>query len=182
MANTAENAWHRLTMASEDYLETIYRIMQEENAFEGIRSKDVADQLEVSKASVNKALNVLKENGYVEQNRYGRIQLTNTGREYAAHIWRCHRMIRSFLVQDLGVTSEIADNEACLMEHAISTDTQNRWLAYLDKQGITIEEQQKNIGIEAFRGLQYFCLFCATVLNRYTVSINFYAYRFFYAN
>lgn len=140
MANTAENAWHRLTMASEDYLETIYRIMQEENAFEGIRSKDVADQLEVSKASVNKALNVLKENGYVEQNRYGRIQLTNTGREYAAHIWRCHRMIRSFLVQDLGVASETADNEACLMEHAISTDTQNRWLAYLDKQGITIEE------------------------------------------
>ena len=55
MSNTTENAWHRLTMASEDYLETIYRIMQEENAFDGIRSKDVADQLEVSKASVNKA-------------------------------------------------------------------------------------------------------------------------------
>lgn len=159
MSNTTENAWHRLTMASEDYLETIYRIMQEENAFDGIRSKDVADQLEVSKASVNKALNVLKENGYVEQNRYGRIQLTNTGREYAAHIWRCHRMIRSFLVQDLGVTSEIADNEACLMEHAISTDTQNRWLAYLDKQGITIEEQQKILVQKPFVDFSTFVCF-----------------------
>ncbi len=162
MANTAENAWHRLTMASEDYLETIYRIMQEENAFEGIRSKDVADQLEVSKASVNKALNVLKENGYVEQNRYGRIQLTNTGREYAAHIWRCHRMIRSFLVQDLGVASDTADNEACLMEHAISTDTQNRWLAYLDKQGITIEEQYRAAYRKPFA---YFRTFVCFVLS-----------------
>jgi Mn-dependent DtxR family transcriptional regulator len=130
----------RLTMANEDYLESIYRIMVETGATEGIRSVDVAEQLDVSKASVNKALSTLKEAGYVEQNRYGRVQLTAEGREYAAHVWRCHRMLRSFLERDLGVDPETADAEACLMEHALSLDTQNRWLAYLEGQGISVDE------------------------------------------
>jgi Mn-dependent DtxR family transcriptional regulator len=127
-------------MANEDYLESIYRIMVETGATEGIRSVDVAEQLDVSKASVNKALSTLKEAGYVEQNRYGRVQLTAEGREYAAHVWRCHRMLRSFLERDLGVDPETADAEACLMEHALSLDTQNRWLAYLEGQGISVDE------------------------------------------
>ena len=46
---------------------------------DGVRSVDVAEQLGVSKASVNKAVSTLRDAGYVEQNRYGRIQLTDTG-------------------------------------------------------------------------------------------------------
>ena len=129
----------RLSMANEDYLESIYRIMVESGATDGIRSVDVAEQLEVSKASVNKALATLKDAGYVEQNRYGRVQLTEAGREYASHVWRCHRMLRAFLEQELGVDPETADNEACLMEHALSIDTQSRWLHHLEKEGITLD-------------------------------------------
>lgn len=140
MAQPFESLPHRLTMASEDYLETIYRIMQEHNAFGGIRSVDVAEKLNVSKASVSKALSVLKEHGYVVKNHYGRVQLTEIGKDYAAHIWRTHCMIRSFLEHDLGVDSKTADEEACLMEHSISLDTQNRWLQYLEQQGISVEE------------------------------------------
>ena len=56
MAKTDTHGPNSLSMASEDYLESIYRIMDEQDAFEtGIRSVDVAEQLEVSKASVNKA-------------------------------------------------------------------------------------------------------------------------------
>jgi Mn-dependent DtxR family transcriptional regulator len=127
-------------MAGEDYLESIYRIMLEQDAFEsGIRSVDVADQLDVSKASVNKALATLKERGMVEQSRYGRVMLTEQGREYAKDVWHRHRTLRVFLIKELGVDDETADEEACLMEHDLSADTMRRWCEYLEKQGIQTE-------------------------------------------
>ena len=129
----------RLTMANEDYLESIYRIAVESGSSDGIRSVAVAEQLNVSKASVNKALSTLKDAGLVEQNYYGRVQLTAEGREYARHVWRCHRMLRLFLERDLGVDPKTADEEACLMEHALSRDTQDRWIAYLEGQGIVVD-------------------------------------------
>ncbi|MCI1997449.1 metal-dependent transcriptional regulator [Olsenella porci] len=135
-----ETPEHNLSMANEDYLESIYRIMEETGESDGIKSVTVAEQLNVSKASVNKAIANLKEAGYVEQNRYGRVQLTPSGRSYARHVWRCHRMLRSFLERDLGVEHDVADAEACQMEHALSLDTQNRWLEYLEAQGINVEE------------------------------------------
>ena len=93
-----------------------------------------------SKASVNKAVSTLKDAGYVVQNHYGRVRLTDEGRVYASHVWRCHRMLRSFLERDLGVDHETADSEDCLMEHALSRDTQLKWLGYLEEQGIAIED------------------------------------------
>ena len=51
---------HDLTMANEDYLESVYRITVESGGDDGIRSVDVANQLGVSKASVNKAMTTLK--------------------------------------------------------------------------------------------------------------------------
>ncbi len=139
MPMTPERMKHGLTMANEDYLESIYRLDAVASAG-GVRSVDVAEQLKVSKASVNKALSTLKEAGFVEQNRYGRVQLTSEGREYASHLWKCHRMLRSFLERNLGVDADTADAEACQMEHALSYDTQARWLRYLEEQGISVEE------------------------------------------
>ena len=115
---------HALTKASEDYLEAIYRLALEDASGDGtVRSVDVAEQLGVSKASVNKALSTLKESDMVEQSRYGRVTLTQKGREYAALVWRAHRALRLFLESDLGVSPERADEEACLMEHVLSADT-----------------------------------------------------------
>ena len=71
---------------------------------------------------------------------YGKVILTERGREVGSAIWYRHRLIRTFLVQELGVDFERADSEACMMEHALSEDTMNRWLAYLEKQGISVEE------------------------------------------
>ena len=74
---------HALSRASEDYLETIYRIAMEVGSEEAsVRSVDVAEHLGVSKASVNKALSTLKEVGMVEQSRYGRVTLTDEGRDF----------------------------------------------------------------------------------------------------
>ena len=127
--------------SGEDYLEAIYRISLE-SGHEGapVRSVDVAEQLGVSKASVNKALSTLKEADMVEQSRYGRVALTEKGREYAALVWRAHRTLRLFLESDLGVEPERADAEACLMEHALSADTMLRLIEYLKRQGLVIPE------------------------------------------
>ena len=140
MPKTETHGPNSLSMASEDYLESIYRIMDEQDAFEtGIRSVDVAEQLEVTKASVNKAIATLKEHGMVEQTRYGRVTLTKEGREYGKDVWHRHRTLRQFLVKGLGVDEQTADDEACLMEHALSADTMKRWCAYLEKQGISVD-------------------------------------------
>jgi len=141
MPRTETHGPNSLSMASEDYLESFYRIMVEQDAFEtGVRSVDVAEQLEVSKASVNKAISTLREAGYVEQTRYGRVMLTEEGASYAADVWRCHRMLRTFLEHDLGVEPETADAEACLMEHALSHDTMVRWMDYLKDRGHELPE------------------------------------------
>lgn len=133
---------HTLTRAGEDYLEAIYRLVLEQGEVgDGtIRSVDVAEQLEVSKASVNKALSMLKDAGMVNQTRYGRVTLTDEGREYAAVVWRAHRALRTFLEVELGVDPKTADDEACLMEHALSLDTMTRWIDYLERQGVSVAE------------------------------------------
>lgn len=130
-----------LTVANEDYLECMVRLEQEGAQGEGIRSVDIAQQLGVSKASVNKAVTVLKEQGLVEQSHYGKVVLTDAGRDLGGAVWYRHRLIRTFLIQELGVPFERADSEACMMEHALSEDTMQRWLGYLEQQGIVVGEE-----------------------------------------
>ena len=129
--NVFEEGVH-LTPAHEDYIEALVEL-EESQERPDIRSVDIANLLVVSKASVNKALQVLREGGYIEQERYGRITLTDSGRAYGKEIWARHRALRSFLVDDLGVDEETADAEACEMEHTVSQDTMNRWVAWLDR-------------------------------------------------
>ena len=131
---------HSLTMANEDYLEAIWRIMLDEDGAEAVRSVAVAELLDVSKASVAKALVTLKDKGYVVQHRYGRVGLTNEGRAYAELLWKCHRMLRTFLEEELGVEPKTADAEACLMEHALSEDTMRRWTLHLEEQGMRVKD------------------------------------------
>lgn len=129
-----------LTMANEDYLECMVRIEREDHELEGVRSVDIAQRLGVSKASVNKAVTALKNQGLVEQSHYGKVIMTDKGRELGSAVWYRHRLVRTFLMQELGVEFDRADAEACMMEHALSEDTMARWLAYLEKQGITVVE------------------------------------------
>lgn len=137
-----DNALPRLTIANEDYLECIVRIESEGagSGEDGIRSVEIAQRLDVSKASVNKAIASLKNQGMVEQSHYGKVRLTERGRAAGTEIWRRHRMLRAFLTNELGVEFERADAEACEMEHALSADTMNRWLAHLEREGIKIED------------------------------------------
>ena len=67
MANDNVQNDHTLTKAGEDYLEAIYRIaLEQPDDDKSVRSVDIAESLDVSKASVNKALSQLKEQDMVE--------------------------------------------------------------------------------------------------------------------
>lgn len=103
----------------EDYLETIVILAQKGK----VRSIDVAKLMDVSKPSVNKAMNVLKEKGFITQEAYGDIRLTQTGKEMADMIFNRHTTIRSFLSDVLNVSKENAEKDACKIEHIISEET-----------------------------------------------------------
>ena len=137
-----QGAKPHLTMANEDYLECIVRIEAEEpdQGTDGIRSVEIAQRLDVSKASVNKAIASLKSQGMVEQAHYGKGRLTEEGRSIGAAVWRRHRMLRAFLTDELGVEFDRADEEACKMEHALSEDTMDRWIAHMEREGIKIAD------------------------------------------
>ncbi len=122
-----------ITSSQEDYLECIYDLSMED---EKVRSIDVARTLNVSRASVNKSLVGLKDDGYIEQESYGPITLTKKGREIAKDVRTRHNALKAFLIEVLGVEEEIADIDACEMEHAISKTTANKLYSYLKKQGI----------------------------------------------
>ena len=55
-----------------------------------------------------------------------------------AAVWRRHRMLRAFLTDELGVEFDRADEEACKMEHALSEDTMDRWIAHMERDGIKL--------------------------------------------
>ena len=103
----------------EDYLETIVILSQEGK----VRSIDVAKLMNVSKPSVNKAMNVLKEKGLIEQEAYGDIRLTCDGKKMADEIFNRHTTLRTFLSDVLHVSSENAEKDACKIEHIISEET-----------------------------------------------------------
>jgi len=120
----------RVSASQEDYLEVIYDLS---HGSESIRSIDIAKQLGVSRASVNKRLCLLKEGGFVEHEPYGLVHLTESGCAVAKNVRERHNTLYKFLTDILGVAEETADREACEMEHAISQDTSDKLYAYLSK-------------------------------------------------
>lgn len=117
-----------ISTSSENYLEVIYDLSRSGP----VRSVDVATRMHVSKASVNKAIGVLRQAGLVDQQLYGAITLTNEGYERAREVERRHSTIKKFLVDVLGVDEKIADEDACRMEHVVSETTMRRWADYIE--------------------------------------------------
>lgn len=120
-----------LTSSYEDYIEAIYDLSLRSGG--SVRSVDVANELGFSKASVARATKNLREGGYIEQERYGEITLTEKGEEYGKRILCRHHTLRSFLIKVLGVDKEKANEEACEMEHTISQDTMDKWSAWFEE-------------------------------------------------
>lgn len=107
-----------LSESMEDYLEAIIQL-----GGDNVRSVDIANRLDVSRASVNKAVNFLIDEDLVHKKPYGEISLTEAGRKVSASVFRKHRILKRFLVEVCDVEEAIAEKEACGIEHNISHQT-----------------------------------------------------------
>lgn len=113
----------RLSASLEDYLKEIYLLHQESKE---VRVTDIAKRLGISKPSVNRAMNTLKEMNLLEHEHYGTIVLTESGIEIAKNILDTYKVLYKFLTEILGVDEETAANEAHQMEHAIGKSTRKK--------------------------------------------------------
>ena len=109
----------KIQESAENYLETILIIG---NRKPQVRSIDIANELNFSKPSVSVAMKNLRLNGYIQMDHDGFITLTPSGKAIADKIYERHRLLSSWLEQ-LGVDSKVAAEDACRMEHVISAES-----------------------------------------------------------
>ena len=119
----------KLHASGEDYLETIL-VLQKKLGM--VRSVDVARHMDVSKPSVCVAVNTLKEGGFLTMDENHFLHLTDVGCEVAEKIYERHCFFTEQLIA-AGVDPEIAEADACRMEHVISSESFEKMKAAVKK-------------------------------------------------
>ena len=107
-----------LQESGEMYLESILVLSKKNNY---IRAIDICEYMGYSKPSVSRALGLLKDGGYVVSDKNGYLALTEVGKDVAEKIYERHTQLCDFL-QRLGVSPEVATEDACKIEHVISDE------------------------------------------------------------
>lgn len=118
-----------LTPALEDYLKAIWDILQDQKV---ARVKDIAARMGVNMASVTPAMRRLEALGLVEHETWGFVDLTPEGRRAAQGIRVRHDLLVRFLRDFLAVSPEVAEADACAIEHHISDETVDRLVGLLE--------------------------------------------------
>ena len=115
-----------LSSSMEDYLREIYVLTQKNDE---VRVTDIAQLLGISKPSVNRAMNTLKEQGYIEHEHYG----TKAGAEAGKSVYDTYKIVYKFLTDVLEVRPSDAEEEAHLLEHDISKGTRKKLKKFMKK-------------------------------------------------
>lgn len=118
----------KVTPSIQDYLKTLLELS--ENG-EPVHSSQVALAINLSRASVSRAMNVLAASGYIAKQKYGTIMLTDLGKRTAETVKKRNNLIKDFLKDVLKVDADIAETDACRMEHTISEQTACKLGQYL---------------------------------------------------
>ena len=108
-----------LLESGENYLESILVLSQKQKEIHAI---DVVNYLGYSKPSVSIMLKKLKEAGYIIINEESHIFLTDKGLEVANRIYNRHKLLKNFLIS-IGVSEDVAEDDACKIEHDLSDET-----------------------------------------------------------
>ena len=141
---------NQLSASLEDYLETIFLIVQKKQA---ARAKDIADQLKVKASSVTSALRLLSEKGLINYAPYDIITLTTEGEQLARDVLKRHRTLYDFLKNVLGIDEQEAEIGACKLEHSISPVVLDRLISFVD-----FVEHCPRVGTQWIREFDSFCL------------------------
>jgi DtxR family Mn-dependent transcriptional regulator len=127
-----------ISPALEDYLETILNLYEKNNI---VRITDIAEKLNIAKASATQAVKALINFKLLKHDKYGPIELTKEGREYAERIRQRHRILKKFLIEVLNIKPEIAEKDACLMEHVVSCTTMEGLVRFLEN-NVNLKEKK----------------------------------------
>jgi len=123
--STADAISHQL----EDYLEAIFELMAEKRV---ARVSEIANSMGVRMPSVTGALKHLAQHGLVNYEPYQYVTLTPEGAEIARAMVRRHDVLKRFMSQVLALPDDIAEHDACGMEHALSDETLHRLIQFLE--------------------------------------------------
>ena len=123
---TSEKA---LTPTMEDYLEAIYNLSQEKKA---VRVKDIAERLKVKMPTVTNMLKALSERGMIDYEKYEYLELTGKGSDIGSEIDQRHQTLKAFLTDILQIERDQADEDACKMEHSVSSTTLARMVEFME--------------------------------------------------
>jgi DtxR family Mn-dependent transcriptional regulator len=100
-----------------------------------VRVTDIAVRLDVSKPSVLTALKNLEDQGLLTHERYGTVSLTRQGVVQASEIRERHSLLTAFLRDIVGVSADIAEKDACKMEHLLSGETLKKMRTLVNANG-----------------------------------------------
>ena len=123
--------------SGEDYLEPIYLLT---SRMPFVRSVDIANELGYTKASVSRAMRILREEGFVTVAEDGEVKLTKSGKKRAISVYERHTLITDFFNEYLGVNPVTAEKDACRIEHVISEETYLRLRTYMTEKGYQPKE------------------------------------------
>ena len=115
--------------SEEMYLETILILREEKTS---VRAIDISNRMGFSRASVSRAVQNLKNKGYIDVLENDAIVLLKKGEEYANNVYEKHRLLTEFL-EKIGVKDKVAEEDACKIEHVISEETIQAIKSFLNK-------------------------------------------------
>ncbi|BCN93594.1 transcriptional regulator [Thiomicrorhabdus immobilis] len=111
--------------ALEDYLKIIYKL-EDKSSEKGVQTSVIAERLSISQASVSNMLKKLAEQDFISYEPYYGVSLTASGRKIALNMIRKHRILELYLVERLNYSWDEVDEEAEVLEHAVSDTLANR--------------------------------------------------------
>ena len=126
----SKNGGNMITKSLEEYLKTIY-VLKKENG--DVRITDIANSMNCTKPSVNKAVNNLKNDGYLNYEAYGEIELTEKGEELSKKILETYDIVYLFLKEVLKIGEEEAEIEAEKIKNYLNDNTINKLVKYVHK-------------------------------------------------
>lgn len=106
-----------LSTTEENYLKALFHITSETEGKHYAGTNELASYLNIKPASVNDMLKRLKEKQLVENEKYGKIQLTSSGKSLAVQIVRKHRLWETFLYEKLNFSWDEVHEVAEQLEH-----------------------------------------------------------------
>lgn len=107
-----------LSTVAQDYLKVIWTA--QEWSREKVSTKLLAERIGVSASTASESIRKLADQGLVHHEKYGAVTLTDAGRSAALAMVRRHRLMETFLVQELGYSWDEVHDEAEILEHAVS--------------------------------------------------------------